>query len=450
VLSGEIGTISRTDVENENSRRVFRNAAALLTRQSVTDEAARTLLAQLDYGDDQPDLAPHRSALLRAASRFRRIFAIPAQDAPNLVVLGAEVDPGEVGPGNGPVGHVAGTGLNFRQAFEACAGEGVEYASQFATGDDAIAFLAEDEALAGASAAWHELWEMLGPYRRRGRRDPTAWTSAARLADGEPVRVPADLCFRRPADVRDLDPPWPLSTGTGAGTDPLDAALHGLLELVERDAVALWWRGGRPARIVPDTSGSATLEHLRGGPTRRRSWLLDITSDVGVPVVVAASCNDDGFGLCCGFAARMTYARAADAAVREMAQMELAHHLSETKRQTRGDACLSELDRQHLERFTRIDVRKTQALHPVPPPLGPSHGRSAAGNQQAALGLIRQSLERLGLSPCVLNLTRPEIGVPVVRALCPGLETGMTSPPGPRLRAAAAQSGLDPMRVAPL
>src|SRR4029077_8814669 len=124
--------------------------------------------------------------------------------------------------------------------------------------------------------------------------------------------------------------------------DPLDAALHGLLELVERDAVALWWRGGCPARIVPDASGSATLEHLRGGPTRRRSWLLDITSDVGVPVVVAASCNDDGFGLCCVFAARMTRAQAADAAVREMAQMELAYHLSNMKRQTRGDASLSE------------------------------------------------------------------------------------------------------------
>ena len=425
-------------------RRVLYNAASLLTGQSVADDAAQSLLLQLDYCGDQPELARHRSALLRAASRFRRFFALRAPDAPNLAVLGAEVDPAEFGLGDGAVGHVAGTGLNFRQAFEACVGEGVEYASQFATDDDPIALIAEDEALAGASTAWRELWERLAPYRRHDRRHPTAWINAASLADGEPVRVPADLCFRRAVDVRDLDPPWPLSTGTGAGIDPLDAALHGLLELVERDAVALWWRGGRPARIVSGALGTAIIEHLRGGPTSRCSWLLDITSDVGVPVIVAASCNDDGFGLCCGFAARMTRARAAEAAVREMAQMELAYHLSDMKRQTRGNASLSELDRQHIDRFTRIDVTKTRALSPVPP------SRSApdltdSDSKQVALGLIRQRLDGLGLSPCVVNQTRVEIGVPVVRALCPGLEAGMTSPPGPRLRATASESGLDPM-----
>jgi len=37
-----------------------------------------------------------------------------------------------------------------------------------------------------------------------------------------------------------------------------------------------------------------------------------------------------------------------------------------------------------------------------------------------------------------------------VRALCPGLEAGMTSPPGPRLRATASEFGLDPMMARPL
>ena len=211
------GTISLADLENDEFRRVLHNAASLLTGQSVTDDAAQALLLQLDYRGDQPEVARHRSALLRTASRFRRIFAVRAPDAPNLAVLGAEVDPAEFGLGDGPVGHVAGTGLNFRQAFESCVGEGVEYASQFATADDPIALVAEDEALAGASTAWRELWERLAPYRRRDRRHPTAWINAASLADGEPVPVPADLCFRRAVDVRDLDPPWPLSTGMGAG-----------------------------------------------------------------------------------------------------------------------------------------------------------------------------------------------------------------------------------------
>jgi ribosomal protein S12 methylthiotransferase accessory factor len=404
-------------------------------------------LRLLDYGDGDPARVRHRSVLLRIASRFRRLFTVRAPDAPNLVVLGAEVDPGEFGRGKGQIGHVAGTGLTFRQAFESCVGEGVEYASQFATASDSIAHLPVEQALAGAPTAWHALWERLRPYRRRDH-PAVAWTNAVGLADGEPVRVPADLCFRRPAEERDLDPPWPLSTGMGAGADPLDATLHGLLELVERDALCLWWRGGRAARIISDASGLATLKHLRGGPTRRRSWLLDITSDVGVPVVVAASCNDDGFGLCCGFAARATRAQAADAALREMAQMELAHHLSETKRRMQGEHSLNDLDRQHIARFTAIDVRRTRALHPVAPP-APADEQEPA-DKRVVLNQIRQRLERLGLFACAVNLTRAEIGVPVVRILCPGLEPSTTSPPGERLCAAAAEAGVDPAMVIPL
>ena len=127
--------------------------------------------------------------------------------------------------------------------------------------------------------------------------------------------------------------------------------------------------------------------------------------------------------------------------------MELAYHLSDMKRQARGDASLSELDRQHIERFTRIDVRKTRALSPVPPPGPPS---APAPDSKEALGLIRQRLERVGLSPCVVDQTRAAIGVPAVRTLCPGLEAGMTSPPGPRLCATASETGVDPMMAVPL
>lgn len=223
---------------------------------------------------------------------------------------------------------VSGTGLTFRQAFESCVGEGVEYLSQFATDEDAIEQCTADEALVGASPGPRVLWEHLLPWRRDRSALLTAWTIAADLADGQPVRLPADICFRRPAEERDIDPPWPVSTGCGAGPDHLTATLHGLLELVERDAVALWWRGGRRARLLPGDAGASALARLRGGDTQRRTWFFDVTCDSRVPVVVAASCNDDGFGLCCGFAARTTLAGAAGAAAREMAQMELAYRIT--------------------------------------------------------------------------------------------------------------------------
>jgi hypothetical protein len=62
---------------------------------------------------------------------------------------------------------------------------------------------------------------------------------------------------------------------------------------------------------------------------------------------------------------------------------------------------------------------------------------------------LRQRLAAVGLSPCAVNLTRADIDVPVVRTFCAGLEPGLRSPPGPRLTAAAAASGADPINHVP-
>ena len=439
----------RPEPEMQALAGTLQTAASILLGDTAPEGPARDLLLRLDYlGEDDAAQAPHRAALLRAAAGFRRIFALAAEDAPGLVALGAEVDPRVVGVDDAPLGGVSGAGLTFRQAFEACVGEGVEYLSQFATEADPIEPLTAGEALAGASPGVHALWDYLQPFRRDPHAVRTGWTAAAGLADGAPVRLPADLCFRRPAARRDIDPPWPLSTGCGAGPDHLTATLHGLLELIERDAVALWWRGGRRGRLAPAGSGAAMLERLRNGARGRQTWLLDISGDLGVPVVAAVSCNGDGFGLCCGHAAGATLAGAADAAVREMAQMELAARLSATKRTVRGDAALNDADRQHLRRFTTVDVAATPALQPLAPPSPPRD--LPAHDPLAALAALRQCLATAGLAPCALNLTRAAFGIPVTRVICPGMEQGMASPPGPRLRHSMKFTGIDPATVAPL
>jgi ribosomal protein S12 methylthiotransferase accessory factor len=437
---------------------LFGSAAAILMGETAAEGPALDLLTRLDYLDGAVDAVPRRAALLRAAAGFQRIFSLRAEDAPGLVALGAEVDAGCLGVADAPTGGVSGTGLNFRQAFEACVGEGVEFIAQFATPDDALLSLTPEEALADATPALRALWARVQPYRRDPVNDPgrafgndprrafgatrVDWVLAANLADGTPVALPADLCLRRPAAVRDLDPPWPLSTGCGAGRDPLGATLHGLLELIERDAVALWLRGGVRPRAVPPLPGAAVLGQLRGEVATRRTWLLDITSDIGVPVVVAAACNDDGFGLCRGFACRPTLAAAAAAALMELAQMELAYRLSATKRAVRGEAALNDTDRQHIHRYTQIDVAATAALHPLAPPASPCDFLSY--DRIAILTWVRKRLEAAGVEAYAMNLTRPVLGIPVTRSFAPGLEMGLTSPHGARLQAAAERSGADP------
>ncbi len=422
----------------------------MLVGEVAPDGAARDLLTRLGYLDGTEALIAHRAALLRAASRFHRMFKLQAADAPGLIALGAEVDPACVGSPGAPLASVSGCGSTLRQAFESCVGEGVEHLSQYAAPEDAFDRQSADEALADAPPALHELWQRLLPYRRNhDDAAPTDWTTAARLADGRTVRLPADICFRRPAAARDIETPWPLSTGCGAGIDHLAATLHGLLELIERDAVALWWRGGRRGRLLPAEVATPILARLRGdGSGGRRTWLLDISNDTGVPAVVAASCNDDGFGLCCGHAARPTLAAAASAAVIEMAQMELGYRVTAAKRAESGESALNAVDREHLRRHAQVDVARTPALHPLAPPVPPCD--LSAQDNPSLLAALRRRLEAIGLAPCVLNLTRSAFGIPVTRTVCAGLENGMTAPPGPRLRAAAELSGTDPFAAGPL
>ena len=146
--------------------------------------------------------------------------------------------------------------------------------------------------------------------RRMQPERALSWCRATRLTDGDEVWLPADICLRRPPAQRDFAPPFPLSIGSAAGPSWDAAALHGLLELIERDAASLWWRGGQlPRSIPPQHEAGIVAEDLlrqlrHGAAVQRRTWLLDITTDIGVPCVAAVSCRADGSGFAFGLAAR--------------------------------------------------------------------------------------------------------------------------------------------------
>jgi len=82
----------------------------------------------------------------------------------------------------------------------------------------------------------------------------------------------------------------------------------------------------------------ALLSRLRRNLSTRRTWLLDITTDIAVPCVAAVSCRADGFGVAFGLAARPTLAAAARSAILEMCQIELAYAVIEAKCRERGEA----------------------------------------------------------------------------------------------------------------
>ncbi|MGH6815181.1 MAG: YcaO-like family protein, partial [Hyphomicrobiaceae bacterium] len=335
---------------------------------------------------------------------------------------------------------LAGSGLSIEEAFAACVAEGVERLSPIERPGDATAAADHVSILPQAQAPIEDL---LGRSNRPADT-PIEWVRGRSLATGKDVVVPADWCLRRNAPGPLRDPAAALSTGVAAGPTFAAAAARALLELVERDAASLWWIGGLRAKPVA-ADGPAIAEAvrvfaaLRQENRGRASWLLDISGDLEIPCLAAVSVDGEGRGFACGLAARLTLAEAARAAMMEMCQMELALLLADLKRQEHGDGGLGETDRLHLRRAAEITAESCASIHPFGVPQnGPD--LSPAGSEQdlTAIGAV---LARFGIEAALVDLTRPEFGIPVVRAVAPALQLMPSGVETSRLRKTVQSTG---------
>jgi ribosomal protein S12 methylthiotransferase accessory factor len=423
-------------------------AAAILAGDpgEVEKSSNSIMLEYLGFDDGDPAKAAGRVKMLRAGALLRRLFQLPVPDAPGLVFFGGEADPAALGKRHAglPLGNLAGSGLSPQRAFESCVGEGIEYLSQFLQPDDPIArgsisdFNRSYDAPVAAFVAGILRADGLDPDR------PISWGAARRLTTGQDIRFPLDICYRRHATEQEFRPPLKLSSGCAAGATLEGATLRGLLELVERDAVAAWWRGGRRGRPISPYSRAATaatelLQHVRSDAKTRSTWLLDITTDIGIPVVAAMSARPDGFGFAVGFGARLTLADAACGAIFELCQAELGHHVVAAKRKESGDRALNDGDLRILRRSTQLNTRTCVLLHPETDSAEPSMDLVAAVDPD--LEDVAARLESCGIAVFRIDLTRPQFGVPVVRVLAPALQLEPCDIVGARLAGVVAETG---------
>ncbi len=170
-----------------------------------------------------------------------------------------------------------------------------------------------------------------------------------------PATVPA--CILSSTDLPHNSTPAmpPVSAGAGSGVDLLDAIEHGLLELIEHDAIAHWWFGQRqatPIDLTGHSQASAFLTRIRGElADQRKTCLFELSAATGgCSVVGAASFDIQGQGFSCGTAARASTDLAAVAALREMAQIEFGHHCVRARLTSLGLSELSYTDRNYIRR----------------------------------------------------------------------------------------------------
>jgi ribosomal protein S12 methylthiotransferase accessory factor len=426
---------------------------------AVTDEAreaALRLLVALDYGRSAQDgrsidiaasdsrTRDNRLALLALAARFDRAFALPMRHAPGAFFFGAMASPERFAIADHPAAGVGGRGLTFRRAFESCIGEAAEYLSFIARGNEPATANDGRGDLDASQLAWVAAGLGLEDERQLGDAD---WMVAQSIADRRSVRFPAELVLRRPASRRKARRETE-SAGVGAGPTREAATLSGLLEVIERDAIALWWHGGVPARtvgaeLIDNPEFESFMSGLRGDSSRIW-WLLDITTDLGVPAYAALSAEWDGRAVVAGFSAGLDAGAATRDAILEMCQMELAQEMALAKHARNGEDALSSQDRLWIARARDLSlVAAPQLLAQAP--ARPVNGLPIAGDPLTA---IVERLRARALDAYVVDLTREDLAIPVVRVIVPGLQSTRPDWVTPRLVAAAESSGHSLDRIA--
>ena len=249
--------------------------------------------------------------------------------------------------------------------------------------------------------------------------DPEAkieWTPVWSLRDQRFKYLPTGMLYFFHSDASDSHMHAD-SNGCAAGNTLEEAIVQGFLELVERDSYAIWWYNrSQRTELDLDQFGDSYVRDLKNqlAETGRRLWVLDITTDLGIPSYVAMSYSTITgqefveYGSGSHFDPRIALLRALTE-VNQFLSIGLlgARDAGQASNDSAGPFRLKE--------------------HPYLIPDGKPAIRPHVDMKFGSLDTREQALtcmdivKRAGLDFLVLDQTRPDIETPVVRVIVPGL-----------------------------
>lgn len=317
-----------------------------------------------------------------------------------------------------------GCGTDAASARLRAAMEGIEcYAALWRGGEDGVAAVASFADLPPGAAIAPQALLGVGDAQRAAFAEaldpalPRAWCRATELdAEGG---MAGDALLPLALAYDGVPAPGPAlweTNGLGAGATRAEALAHALAELVERDAVAIWWHNALPRPRLPLPGGdplaeAAIADHRRRG---RGVALLDLTHDLGVPVRVALTWDArTGEAISLGSAADPDPRRADRRALAESCLRLPALDLWRTARGTPRGRLPEWFAQARIGDFPWL----LEGPDPAPPTEAPMKPLDAPQRLRALLG----ALTGAGLRPLFVDLLRPDVGIPVVKAFVPGL-----------------------------
>ncbi len=257
------------------------------------------------------------------------------------------------------------------------------------------------------------------PYRD----EVIEWTPLRSLISGEIRYAPSSLVFLGyTGDGRGFGRAD--SNGLASGNCIEEAILHAFFELVERDAVSLWWynRIRRPGvRLLEHADAFVTTSVRRHAHLGRTVWALDLRHDLGIPCYVALSARTgpkpDEIAM--GFGAHLDDRVALRRAVAELNQLSATVCRSSAERR-------SQLLPRHADALRWWDeecLADHPYLCPDPGEAGgmPPNSRPESDDLRDHISICLERAVSAGLDVLVHDLTQPDIGFPAVRVVVPGL-----------------------------
>jgi bacteriocin biosynthesis cyclodehydratase domain-containing protein len=250
------------------------------------------------------------------------------------------------------------------------------------------------------------------------------WTPVWSLTHGEHRLLPTALLYFDAPRTPGLGCVQADSNGNAGGSSPEDAVVQGFLELVERDAVALWWYNRtRQPGVDLDSFAEPWIGRIRAvhASLGREVWALDVTSDFGIPAFAALTRRTNGSAedILFGFGAHFDPSVALCRALAEMNQMMPA--VVGAGPDGTGYGCSD-------ERLRHWWSTATVAGHPYLSPDPATSPRTRADFAYAPradllddVTAVRAAVEERGMELLVLDQTRPDIGLPVVKTIVPGM-----------------------------
>ncbi|WP_426433905.1 TOMM precursor leader peptide-binding protein [Bradyrhizobium genosp. P] len=248
--------------------------------------------------------------------------------------------------------------------------------------------------------------------------DPSArieWSPVWSLRDKRFRYIPTSLLYffhDEPGAIFAAD-----SNGCAAGNTREEAIVQGFLELMERDAYAIWWYN-RSQRAEVDLS-QFDDSYVRDLKTQledsgRRLWVLDITSDLGIPTHVAIvhwmqnGQENIEFGSGSHFDPRI-------ALLRSLTELNQFLSIGLMGGGSGEKPSLDGINPLRLEQYPFL----IPGANPIIPPAAASN--VPLDNTRAQVDACVDIAARAGMDFLVLDQTRPDVEVPVVRVIVPGM-----------------------------